>query len=107
MITLNAGILLWAGSLSIVVLTVLCLVASNSLQPAWTVACQVPLSMEFSMQEHWSGSPVLPSGDLPDLGIKPTSPTLAARFFTSKPPGRLLALCMFFFFYQGTYHYIL
>ena len=22
---------------------------------AWTVACRVPLSMEFSGQEHWSG----------------------------------------------------
>ena len=23
----------------------------------WTVACQAPLSMEFSRQEHWSGLP--------------------------------------------------
>ena len=23
----------------------------------WTVACQVPLSMEFSRQEYWSGLP--------------------------------------------------
>ena len=106
MITLNAGILLWAGSSSIVALTVLCLVASNSLQPhGLYVACQAPLSMEFSMQEHWSGSPFLPSGDLPDPGIKPTSPALATRFFTSKPPGRPLAFCIYF--YQGTYYYIL
>ena len=26
-------------------------------------------------------------GDLPNLGIKPVSPTLAGRFFTSEPPG--------------------
>ena len=33
-------------------------------------ACQVPLSMEFSRQEHWSGWPFPSIGDLPDPGIK-------------------------------------
>ena len=28
-------------------------------------------------------------GDLPDPGIKPMSPTLAGRFFTTEPPGKL------------------
>ena len=32
----------------------------------WTVACQAPLSMGFSRQEHWSGLPFPPPGDLPD-----------------------------------------
>ena len=40
----------------------------------WTVAHQASLSMGFPRQEYWSGflfpSPV----DLPDPGIKPTSP---------------------------------
>ena len=52
----------------------------------WTVACQAPLSMEFSSQEYWSGLPCPPAGDLPDPGIKPTSlmsPALASRFFTT------------------------
>ena len=31
----------------------------------WTVACQAPLSMRFSMQEYWSGLPCPPPGDLP------------------------------------------
>ena len=31
----------------------------------WTVACQAPLSMEFSRQECWSGLPCPPPGDLP------------------------------------------
>ena len=31
----------------------------------WTVACPAPLSIEFSRQEHWSGLPFPPSGDLP------------------------------------------
>ena len=44
---------------------------------AWTVACQAPLFMEFSRQGYWSGLP-FPSGDVPDPGIKPGSPTLKA-----------------------------
>ena len=42
----------------------------------WTRACQAPLSMEFSGQEYWGGLPFPPPGDLPDPGIKPTSPAL-------------------------------
>ena len=60
----------------------------------WTVAHQVPLSMEFSRQEYWSGLLFPPSGDLlfppsgvlPDAGIEPTSFTslaLAGGFFTT------------------------
>ena len=40
----------------------------------WTVARQAPLSMGFSRQEYWSGLPFSPPGDLPDLGVEPTSP---------------------------------
>ena len=52
----------------------------------WTVACQAPLSMEFSRQEYWTGLPFTTSGDVPDTGIEPASlasPALAGRFFTS------------------------
>ena len=42
----------------------------------WTAACQAPLSMGFSRQEHWSGLPCPPPGDLPDPGIKPRSHAL-------------------------------
>ena len=41
----------------------------------WTVAHQAPLSMGFSREEYPSGLPFPPPGDLPDPGIKPTSPT--------------------------------
>ena len=50
--------------------------------------------MEFSRQEHWSGLPFPPPGDLPDPGVKPTSPvalvapTLAGGFFTAELPGK-------------------
>ena len=36
----------------------------------WTIACQAPLSTEFSRQEYWSGLPFPTPGDLPDPGIK-------------------------------------
>ena len=59
-------------------------VMSNSATP-WTIAHQVPLSKEFSMQEYWSRLPFPTSGDLLNPGIKPesrVSPVLAGGFFT-------------------------
>ena len=44
----------------------------------WTVAYQAPQSMAFSRQECWSGLPFPPPGNVPDRGIKPTSPALQA-----------------------------
>ena len=52
----------------------------------WTVARQVPLSLGFFRQEYWSRLPFLSPGDLPNPGIKPMSPVLAGRFFTTEPP---------------------
>ena len=55
-----------------------------TLATAWTVASQTPQFMGFSRQEYWSGLPCPAPGDLPDSGIKPTSPVspaLAGRFF--------------------------
>ena len=54
----------------------------------WTVTHQAPLSTGFSRQECWSGLPFASPGDLPDPGIKPRSPALAGRFFTSEPLGK-------------------
>ena len=51
-----------------------------------TVARQTPLSMGFFRQEHWSGLPYPPLGDLPEPGIEPMhlmSPALAGGFFTT------------------------
>ena len=53
----------------------------------WGVAHQASLSMGFPRQEYWSGLPFPSPGDLPDLGIKPTSPALAGKFFTTKHLG--------------------
>ena len=54
------------------------------------VNCSPPGSsgMEFSRQEHWSGLPVPPPGDLPTPGIEtasPVSPALAGGSFTTGP----------------------
>ena len=57
----------------------------------WTVAQQVPLSMEFSRLKYWSGLPWPPSGDLSYPVIEPKSlmsPALAGRFFTTVPLGK-------------------
>ena len=47
-------------------------VMSESATP-WTIACQSPLSMEFSKQEYWSGLPFPTSQDLPYPRIEPVS----------------------------------
>ena len=52
-----------------------------------TVACQAPLSMAFSRQEHWSGLPFPPPGNLPNPGIEPMSLALQADSLPSEPPG--------------------
>ena len=45
----------------------------------WTVARQAPLSMKFPKQEHWSGLPGPPPGDLPNPGIEPVPPAFEAQ----------------------------
>ena len=45
---------------------------------AGSITCQASLSMEFSRQEHWSGSPFPSPGDLPHPGMEPGSVTVQA-----------------------------
>ena len=52
----------------------------------WSLASQVPVSMEVSRQEYWSRLPSPSPGDLPNPGIEPpslASPALAGGFFTT------------------------
>ena len=58
-------------------------VMSDSVTP-WTVACQAPLSLEFSRQEYWSGLPFPSPGDLPDAGTEPRSPALQENSLPSE-----------------------
>ena len=66
--------------------TKLCL----TLVTPWTVAHQAPLSMGFPRQEYWSGLPAPSPGHLSHPGIKPTSPAMAGRFFTTEPPRKMI-----------------
>ena len=50
---------------------IMCVVAAPHIDSAWEI------------QEYWSGLPFPSPGNLPNPGIKPMSPALAGRFFTS------------------------
>ena len=74
------------------------------------IACQAPLSMEFSRQEYWMRLPFPTPGDLPYPRIKPESPAfpaLGGRFLTTAQPGKPIAYqesikffpSLFFFFF--------
>ena len=43
---------------------------------------------EFSRQQYWNGLPFPTPGNLHDPGIRPVSPALAGRFFTTETPGK-------------------
>ena len=53
------------------------------------VACQAPLTMEFSMQQYWSGLPFPLQGIFLTQGSNPAleSPALAGEFFTTSASG--------------------
>ena len=44
------------------------------------------MSMEFPREEYWNELPFPSPGNLPNPGIKPTSPAMAGGFFTAEPP---------------------
>ena len=52
------------------------------------VAYKALLFIGFPRQENLSGSPFPSPGDLPNPGIKPISPALAGKFFTTEPQGK-------------------
>ena len=61
---------------------------SDSFVNLWTVAHQMPLSMEFPKQEYWSGLPFPSPGDLRNPGIKPRFPALQVNSSPAEPPGK-------------------
>ena len=66
-------------------------IVSDFCATLWTVALPLPLSVEFSRQEYWSGLPSIPSGDLPKPGIESISLTLLHWQVGSSPlapPGK-------------------
>ena len=67
-----------------------CLVTKSCLTLLWPhgLVHQAPPPMEFSRREYWSGLPFPSARDLPNAGMKPASPELASRFFSTEPPGK-------------------
>ena len=68
------------------------------------MACSLPGPRRFFQQKHWSGSPFLPPGDLPDPRMEsasPVTPTLAGGFFTTEPPGNSRFLDWKDYYYQN------
>ena len=63
------------------------LVVSDSATP-WTVALPGSSVHRILQQEHWSGLPRPPPGDLSIPGTEPRSPTLQADSSPSEPPGK-------------------
>ena len=54
-----------------------------------TVACQAPLSREFSRHACWSGLPFPFPGNLPKPGMEPmsfASPALTGELLSTEPP---------------------
>ena len=65
-----------------------CSVVSNCWQPCGLQPARLLCSWGFSRQEHWSGLPCPPPGDLPNPGTEPRSPALQVDSLPSEPPGK-------------------
>ena len=65
-------------------------IMSDSLQPHGLYPARVLCPWGLSRQESWSGLPCNPTGDFPNPGIKPRSPTLQVDSLPSEPPGKPL-----------------
>ena len=52
------------------------------------VAHQAPMSIAFSRQEHWSGLPCPPPGDLSHPTLEPGSPALQADSLPTEAAGK-------------------
>ena len=61
---------------------------SDSLGPHGLQPARLLCPWLFSRQEHWSGLPSSPQGDLPNPQIEPRSPAVQADSLLSEPPGK-------------------
>ena len=59
--------------------------------PMGCIACQAPLSIEFSRQVYWSGQPFPSPGDLPNPEMETGSPMLQADSLLFEPPEKPIA----------------
>ena len=86
-------------------------VMPDSLRPCGLHPPRSPRSTKLSRQEHWSGFPFPPPGDLPDPGIKPKSLALGIVNSLSLSPlaspksAYLLLVSIFIrFFFESTFY---
>ena len=63
-------------------------VVSDCLRPHGMQPTRLLCPWRFSRQEHWSGLPFPPPGDLSNPGTEPRSPELPADSLPSEPPGK-------------------
>ena len=70
----------------------------------WTAACQAPLFIGFSSQEHWSGLPFPFPRDLPNPRIEPRSPTLQADSLPTELQDSTFLIEYYFFFFERSTH---
>ena len=88
-------------------------------EPPWTIALLIPLSIEFSRQEYWSGLPFPVLRDLLDLGIEPkflvscigvqilyhcTTWETLIEFIVSFKLIQTISRILFYFFFNQTEH---
>ena len=86
---LGASCLLFSLLCIVLLCAVLCRsVTFNSLRPHELQPTRLLCLWDFSRQEHWSGLPCPPPGDLPNPGTEPRSPALQVDSLTSEPPGK-------------------
>ena len=86
---------LWASILLKLQLPSVCVLSHVWLCDPMDYSLWAPLSLGFSQQEHWSALPFPSPGDLANPGIEHMSlmsPTLAGKFFTTKPSGKINCL---------------
>ena len=101
--------MLASGVCKVIQLCVLSHFSMSNSETLWSVAHQAPQSMGFSRQKHWSGLLCPSLGDLPNPGIKPTSPmspALLGRFFTPVPGGKPWFSYTYTYTYTYTYIYM-
>ena len=65
-----------------------CLIAQSCLTLCDPRDCGLTCPWGFSRQEHWSGLPWPPPGDLPKPGIKSRSPALQTDSLSTELPGK-------------------
>ena len=80
-----------------------CLVTKSCLTLATILDCSLPGFSVHGIPEYWSELPFPSPGDLSNPGVKPRSPALAGRFFTTEPSGKLILCLPLYIYFKCVY----